>query len=138
MTSGLCERSRKAWKRAMLRHTAVEIDLQPSEVSDHAANDCGRRYLSWSRGSPSGGAMCRMLCSLNAIPRACSGIIDRSINHESAESRRTRECYVTEGAPFPQHHAELGAFTRRHSLRDKTAREEARQRILPYVLQEVT
>ena len=60
MTSGLCERSWKAWKRAMFRsrHTALEIDLQRSEVSDHAANDSGRRYVSLSRVAPSSTAMC--------------------------------------------------------------------------------
>ena len=58
MTSCLCERSRKAQKRAIIRHTALEVDLQRSKVSDHAANDSGRRYVSSSRVPPSSRAMC--------------------------------------------------------------------------------
>ena len=113
MTSGLCDRSRKAWKRAMFRHAALEIDLQRNEVSNLAANDCGRRYLSSSRVPRPSGAMSRMRCPLNAIPRACAGIVGRSLNYKSAEPRRTRACYVTEGVPLVQHRAGPGAFTRR-------------------------
>ena len=68
MTSGLCGRSRKAWKRTIFCNMAVEMNLQRGEVSDLAANDCGRRYLSSGRVPRPSGVMCRMLCPLlNAI-----------------------------------------------------------------------
>ena len=137
MTSGLGERSWKAWNRVMFHHTTLETDLQPSEVNNLATNDGGHRYLISSRVRPSSGAMCRMLCPLNAMPRSCPGTTALSLNHQHAESRRIRECYVTEVVPLAQLHAELGTFTQRHGLGDKTAREKPRQRMLPDVLQEI-
>ena len=137
MPSGLCRRRRGVRKRAMFCHAALEIDLQRNEVSDHAANDYGRRYLSSSRVPLSSGEMCRVLSPLNAIPRACPCTTSLSLDHESAESRRTKECYVTEGVPLAQQRAGLGVFTQRHGLGDETAREKPRQRVLPDVLQEI-